>query len=97
MDRLAIIRSLYHATSEHPAGTHWMQTGEFGVANNMGEPSRPAAGAVVARVRGADRPGMPPYVHIAPDPMGFPIFLALPRSGLLGRGYAPLLVHSARK
>jgi len=76
MDRLAIVRSLHHATDEHPVGTHWVQTGHFVAPTGTDtlRPSHPSLGSVVARLRGPNRPGMVPYVHIAPDPMGFPVF-----------------------
>jgi hypothetical protein len=97
MGRLAIIRSLHHATSDHPAGTHWTQTGRIGVISNIGQPTHPSAGSIAARALGPRREGMAPYVHIAPDPMGFPIFLRCHEAAYLGSQYAPLLVKSARK
>src|SRR5205823_2617678 len=58
MDRLAVVRSLHHLTDEHPAGMHWIVTGNpnpaFGDSNP--QPSHPAAGSIVARLRGANRP-----------------------------------------
>jgi hypothetical protein len=99
MDRLALIRSLHHTTDEHPAGAHWTQTGYFAAlgADANGKPTHPAAGAVTARLRGPNRPGVPPYVHVAPDPMGFPVFLRVHDAAFLGARYNPLRVESARK
>jgi hypothetical protein len=64
MDRLAIVRSLHHTTGDHFAGAHWMLTGYHGsTAANM-DPMYPSAGSVTARVRGANRPGLPAYVAV---------------------------------
>jgi hypothetical protein len=97
MDRFSIIRSLHTTTSDHPAGTHWMQTGRYGAAGPDFRPTHPAAGAVAARVCGSRREGMVPYVHIAPDPMGFPTFIKCHESAYFGMRYNPLRVESARK
>lgn len=98
MNRLALIRSLHHTSNEHPVGAHWTQTGHFSsIQGPGGKPSHPSAGSVSALVRGPNRPGMPPYVHIAPDPMGFPVFVKVHESAFLGARYNPLRVESARK
>src|SRR5262249_6380533 len=99
MDRLAIVRSLHHATDEHPVGTHWVQTGHFVAPTGTDtlRPTHPSLGSVVARLRGPNRPGMVPYVHIAPDPMGFPVFPRIFDAAFLGPRYDPLRVESARK
>jgi hypothetical protein len=87
---------MHHTTDEHPQGAHWTQTGHFSPITEKGPPTHPSAGSVAAALRGANRPGMVPYVHIAPDPMGFPIFLQVHNSAHLGSRYAPLMVKSAR-
>jgi hypothetical protein len=97
MDRFSIIRSLHTTTSDHPAGTHWMQTGRYGAAGPNFRATHPAAGAVAAKVCGSRGAGMVPYVHIAPDPMGFPTFIRSHESAYLGPRYNPLRVESARK
>jgi hypothetical protein len=99
MDRLGIVRSLRHATDDHAAGMHWIQTGQaapLASPDNL-KPTHPSLGAIVAHQRGPNRPGMPPFVHIAPDPMGFPIFPLIHDSAFLGPRYSPLRVESARK
>lgn len=63
-DRLAIIRSLHHAHSVHDDASHWVQTGYPLLNARARGQSHPAQGAVLARIRGANRPGMPPYVCI---------------------------------
>jgi hypothetical protein len=99
MDRLALVRSLHHASNDHPVGMHWMLSGYpggFAFDAMNGEPSNPSAGAITARLRGANRPGMVPYVHIAHDPLGFPLHVRLHGSAYLGPACEPLLVKSAR-
>ncbi len=100
MDRLAIVRSLHHGTDDHAAGMHWIQTGHFappqGGADTV-KPTHPSLGSLVARLRGPNRPGMVPYVHILPDPMGFPVFPRIFDSADLGPAANPLKVEYARK
>ncbi|MFN4261267.1 MAG: DUF1501 domain-containing protein [Gemmataceae bacterium] len=64
MDKLAIVRSLYHTTGDHFAGAHWMLTGYHGSTAAMLDPKYPSAGSITAKVRGANRPGLPPYVAV---------------------------------
>ncbi|MCS6851074.1 MAG: DUF1501 domain-containing protein [Gemmataceae bacterium] len=64
MDRLTIVRSLHHTTGDHFAGAHWMLTGYFGSNVARLDPMYPSAGAITAKVRGANRPGMPAYVAV---------------------------------
>src|SRR5262245_12619740 len=98
MDRLAIVRSLHHATNDHAAGMHWAQTGHapLSLGTDTIKITHPSVGAVVARAKGANRPAMLPYVHIAQDPMGIPVFVRIFDEAYLGPAYAPLLIQSAR-
>ena len=65
MDKIALIRSFRHHTSDHGPADHYMLTGYFPTAgfNPTLSPNnqRPAHGAVVARTLGA-RGSVPPYV-----------------------------------
>src|SRR5262249_49463724 len=99
LPRPAAVRSFRHATDDHAAGMHWIQTGHFvpPAAPDSIKPTHPSLGSVVARLRGPNRPGMVPYVHIAPDPMGFPIFPRIFDSAFLRPRYAPFRVESVRK
>jgi hypothetical protein len=64
MDKLAVVRSLHHTTGDHFAGAHWMLTGYQGsTAANM-TPMFPSAGSITARLRGANRQGLPAYVAV---------------------------------
>jgi hypothetical protein len=67
MDRLAILRTVSHGTGDHTKANHWMLTGYEGPAFNASDNQvqrRPAMGAAVAKLLGAGRPGMPPYVAV---------------------------------
>jgi len=65
-DQLAVIRTVHHGTGDHTKGNHWMLTGWEGPAFNAPQPTQrnPAMGSVVAAIRGANRPGMPPYAAV---------------------------------
>jgi hypothetical protein len=69
-DRLAIIRSVTHDSSSHGTSAHLTQTGYY--LRNPGDRDNdnPAAGAVTARLRGANAPGVPAYVSVS-RPMRF--------------------------
>lgn len=67
MDHLTVLRTVNHGTGDHTKANHWMLTGFEGPAFNAPDNQqqrRPAMGAAVARVRGANRLGMPPYVGV---------------------------------
>lgn len=66
-DRLAVLRTVNHGSGDHTKGNHWMLTGFEGPAFNAPDnrtQRRPAMGSAVARLRGANRPGLPPYVAV---------------------------------
>jgi hypothetical protein len=64
MDKLAIVRSLHHSTGDHFAGAHWMLTGYHGSTAANLDPMYPSAGSITAKVRGANKPGVPAYVAV---------------------------------
>jgi Protein of unknown function (DUF1501) len=67
MDRLAVLRSVNHGTGDHTKANHWMLTGFEGPAFNAADfqvQRRPSMGAAVAKLRGPNRPGLPPYVAV---------------------------------
>lgn len=63
-DKLAVVRSLHHEHSVHDDGSHWVQTGYPLLNARANGQSHPAQGAVVAKVKGANDPELPPYVCI---------------------------------
>src|SRR3954462_2460979 len=86
MDRMAILRSLTHETSDHFAGLHWILTGFASTQQQQNQNERPSIGSVVARLRGANGPGVPPYAAMS----GGAIFGGLFQGGsYLGPGYNP--------
>lgn len=67
MEQLAVIRTVNHGTGDHTKGNHWMLTGYEGPAFNASDnrvQRRPSMGSAVARLKGAGRPGLPPYVAV---------------------------------
>ncbi len=64
MDKMSIVRSLYHNNGDHFAAAHWMLTGYHGSNAASQDPQYPSIGAVAAKVRGANRPGVPAFVSI---------------------------------
>jgi hypothetical protein len=64
MDKLAIVRSLEHTTGDHFEGAHWMLTGYKGSNAANLDPMHPSAGSITAKMRGANRPGLPAYVAV---------------------------------
>jgi hypothetical protein len=87
-DKLAIVRSLHHTTGDHFAGAHWMLTGYHGsTAANM-TPMFPSAGSITARVRGANRPGLPAYVAV-PHAASVGLVPGYNGAAYLGNGYNP--------
>jgi len=63
-DKLSIVRSLQHTHSVHDDASHWVQTGYSLLNARERGQQQPAQGAVAARLRGPNQPGMPGYVCI---------------------------------
>ena len=67
MDKLAIVRSVRHGSGDHTKGNHWMLTGfegpDFNKPDNQVQ-RRPSLGSAVAKLRGANVPGMPAYAAV---------------------------------
>lgn len=62
-EKFSIVRSLQHGTGDHFAGGHRMLTAkDMGVSGANTAGRFPSIGSIVARERGARRPGMLPYV-----------------------------------
>jgi hypothetical protein len=67
MDKLAILRGVNHGTGDHTKGNHWMLTGFEGPDFNKPDfmvQRRPSMGSAVAKLRGPNRPGLPPYAAV---------------------------------
>ena len=64
-----VLRSVYHATPSHEAAIHWVLTGYNYIGANTTTKNRndkPSMGSIVAKIRGAAKRGLPPYVCV-PD------------------------------
>ncbi len=67
MDRLAVLRTVNHGSGDHTKGNHWMLTGFEGPSFNaidFNVQRRPSMGSVVAKLKGLQTSGMPPYVAV---------------------------------
>src|SRR5260370_9671936 len=64
MDKLAIVRSLHHTTGDHFAAAHWMLTGYLGANAARLDATDPSGGSIAAKVCGARKSGVPPYVAV---------------------------------
>jgi hypothetical protein len=65
-DKVAILRSMAHYDFNHSDAAHLVQTGYHERDVQFRGQFSPAQGSVVAKLRGANAPGIPPYVCI-PD------------------------------
>ena len=82
LDRMTVVRSLHHGDGSHHHSYHWVLTGAYPRNLHFYVNQRPAVGAVVARFRGPNRPGLPPYVTI-------PRAASYGGPAYLGPGYGP--------
>jgi hypothetical protein len=95
-DKMVFIRSLHHGTGDHFAGAHWMLTGRAG-STSVNLPQKfPSVGSYVARVRGSNAPGMPPYVGL-PAAQSVYLFPGYQGAAYLGNAYNPFDVDSETK
>jgi hypothetical protein len=62
MDKISVVRSVTHTNAGHGMGTHWMMTG-YVPTIEINDNLNPAAGSVVARLRGANAPQLPACGH----------------------------------
>jgi len=63
-DKLAIVRSIHHPSNSHDPSSHLTQTGYYKRGPKGGINQMPAFGCVVAKIRGANTPTLPPYVAV---------------------------------
>lgn len=80
-DKFSILRSLHHDTGDHFAGGHYMLTSRGGASGGSTPGRYPSIGSIVAKMRGANRFGMPAYVGV---PYAMSIGL---RPGYFGANY----------
>jgi hypothetical protein len=95
-DKMAFIRSLHHDNGDHFAAAHWMLTGRFGSTSVNKAQMFPSVGSYVARVRGANQPGMPPYVGL-PSAHSVYIYPGYQGGAYLGTAYNPFQVNNQQR
>ena len=91
--KLNVLRSVYVDSPSHPVAIHMTLTGwdmpGADVAGKNRNSTHPSIGSWVARLRGENRPGLPPYVAIPHDgQLGVRVRYAT--AGLLGAAYEPV-------
>ena len=98
MDKYAIIRSMQHASGNHPAAAYWMMVGSpmtrlAPQVVTMSREDRPHPGSALAKLL-PHRPGMPPFVMV-PEAIS-PVGPERPgqHAGFLGAAYDPYRVNS---
>ncbi len=95
-DKMVFVRSVAHGTGDHFAGAHWMLTGRFGsTALNLAQ-KYPSVGSYTARVRGANKPGLPAYVGL-PAAQSVYLFPGYQGAAYLGPAYNPFDVDREQK
>jgi hypothetical protein len=90
MASMSIIRSMYHDNGDHYAAAHWMLTGYLGSNGSDLAPQYPSVGSIVAKLKGAKRPGMPAYVGL-PYTHSVGIVPGYHGAAYLGVGYNPFV------
>jgi uncharacterized protein (DUF1501 family) len=64
LDKISLVRSVYHKNGDHFAAAHWMLTGYHGSTSADLAPQYPSAGSIITKLSGARREGMPAYVGL---------------------------------
>jgi hypothetical protein len=94
-DKLAILRGVNHGSGDHTKANHWMLTGFEGPAFNAPDfmnQKRPSMGSAVARLRGSNQPGLPPYAAVPNLRGGTDNFFHY--AAYLGKGHDPFVADS---
>ncbi len=90
-DKMVFLRSMHHDNGDHFAAAHWMLTGRFGSSAANMAPRYPSLGSYVARVKGANQPGLPAYVGL-PSAQSIFLFPGYMGAAYLGPSYNPFEV-----
>lgn len=94
-DKVSILRSVNHGSGDHTKANHWMLTGYEGPAFNVPDfrvQRRPSLGSATSKLRGPNKPGLPPYVAVPHLRGGTDNFFHY--SAYLGGGTNPFIVES---
>jgi len=84
LDKVTIHRALSHDNGNHFEAAHWLLTGYKGATESNRMPQNPSMGSIVSKFRGANQPGMVPYVNMNYGGFGFQ------GAAYLGVAYQPL-------
>jgi Protein of unknown function (DUF1501) len=90
LHKLSIIRSMYHDNGDHFAAAHWMLTGFLGSNASDLAPQYPSAASIIARLKGARKPGIPAYVGL-PQTHSVGLVPGYHGAAYLGVGYNPFI------
>jgi len=96
LNKVALVRSLHHDNGDHFAAAHWMTTGRFGSTSVNLPQKYPSVGSYVARVKGANRPGLPAYVGL-PSAETVYLFPGYMGAAYLGGAYNPFDVDREQR
>jgi len=86
MDKLSVVRSVHHTNAGHGMGSQWMLTG-WQPTIEVNANIYPSTGSVVAKMKGANEPGLPAYVNL-------PRMLGFGKAAYLGASYNPFAPDS---
>ena len=89
LDRAAVIRTVQHATNGHFVGAHWLSTGYSG---DTGVTTHPSSGALTAKFRGSNQPGLPAYVLLSEEQTRNPVIGTVMGSSYLGSNHRPFTI-----
>jgi hypothetical protein len=88
IDKVSLVRSLYHDNGDHFAAAHWMTTGRFGSTSVSQTQKYPSVGSYISRVKGTNRSGLPAYVGL-PSAETVYLFPGYMGAAYLGGAYNP--------
>src|SRR5271155_5846733 len=90
LDKITIIRSMYHDNGDHFAAAHWMLTGYLGSNASDLSPQYPSAASIIAKIKGARKSGIPSYVGL-PTTHSVGLVPGYHGAAYLGVGYNPFM------
>ncbi len=85
LDKVALLRSVYHNSGDHDAGMYFCVTGKR-------TKHQPSTGSYTARIRGPNAPGLPAYVHLGFHQTDNLVFVPNFKASYLGGGCEPFYV-----
>ena len=95
-DKMVFLRSVHHDNGDHFAAGHWMLTGRFGSNAASQAQQFPSVGSYIARLKGANAAGIPPYVGL-PAAQSIYLFPGYQGAAYLGPAYNPFDANNQQK